>query len=133
MPALELIDARIEIEDAETGARRQVLDTVSDNAANAAVILGGRPMRPDSLDLSRVSATLNRNEVIEDSGVAAAVLTHPAQGVAWLANKIAAHGEKLEAGALVLSGSFTSPVAVRSGDVFYANYGELGVVSVGFD
>lgn len=90
-------------------------------------------MRPDKLDLARVSATLNRNEVIEDSGVAAAVLTHPAQGVAWLANKIAVHGERLEAGALVLSGSFTSPVAVRSGDVFYANYGELGVVSVGFD
>ena len=110
-----------------------MLDTISDNAANAAVILGGTPVRPDELDLSRVCATLSRNEVIEDSGVAAAVLNHPAQGVAWLANKIAAHGEKLEAGALVLSGSFTSPVAVRAGDTFYANYGELGVISIGFD
>lgn len=133
VPALELIDARIEIEDSATGERRKVLDTISDNAANAAVILGGRPVRPDSLDLARISATLSRNEVIEDSGVAAAVLGHPAQGVAWLANKIAAHGERLEAGALVLSGSFTSPITVRAGDTFYANYGELGVISLGFD
>jgi len=133
IPALELIDARIEIEDAETGERRKVLDTISDNAANAAVILGGTPVRPDGMDLSRVSATLSRNEVIEDSGVAAAVLSHPAQGVAWLANKIAVHGEQLDAGALVLSGSFTSPVAARAGDTFYANYGELGTIAIGFD
>ena len=132
VPALELIDARIEIEDAATGERRRVLDDF-DNAANAAVILGGRPVRPDAADLARVSATLSRNEVIEDSGVAAAVLGHPAQGVAWLVNKIAAHGERLESGALVLSGSFTSPVAARAGDTFYANYGELGVISAGFD
>jgi 2-oxo-hept-3-ene-1,7-dioate hydratase len=133
IPALELIDARIEIKDKESGERRKVLDTISDNAANAAVILGGTPVRPDALDLTRVSATLSRNEVIEDSGVAAAVLGHPARGVAWLANKIAAHGEQLEAGALVLSGSFTSPVAARPGDTFYANYGELGVITIGFD
>ena len=118
VPALELIDARIEIEDAASGERRRVLDTISDNAANAAVVLGGRPVRPDAVDLARVSATLSRNEVIEDSGVAAAVLGHPAQGVAWLVNKIAAHGERLEAGALVLSGSFTSPVEARAGDTF---------------
>ncbi len=133
IPALELIDARIEIEDSDTGEQRKVLDTISDNAANAAVVLGGTPIRPDSVDLVRISATLSRNEIIEDSGVAAAVLGHPAQGVVWLANKIAAHGERLEAGALVLSGSFTSPVTVRSGDTFYANYGELGVISLGFD
>lgn len=133
VPALELIDARIEIEDSASGERRKVLDTISDNAANAKVILGGRPVRPDAVDLARVSATLSRNEVIEDSGVAAAVLGHPAQGVAWLVNKIATHGERLEPGALVLSGSFTSPVAARAGDTFYANYGELGVISLGFD
>ena len=97
------------------------------------MILGGTPVRPDALDLSRVSATLSRNEVIEDSGVAAAVLSHPALGVAWLANKIAVHGEQLDAGALVLSGSFTSPVAARAGDTFYANYGELGTIAIGFD
>ena len=133
MPALELIDARIEIEDRETGARRKVLDTIADNAANAAIVLGGQPVGPRDLDMARVGATLHRNEVIEDSGVAAAVLGHPAMGVAWLANRLAAHGEGLAAGEIVLGGSFTAPVPVRAGDSFYANYGELGVIAVAFD
>ena len=133
IPSLELIDARVEIEDPETGARRKVLDTISDNAANAAIILGGTPVRPEAVDLTRVSATLSRNEIVEDSGVAAAVLTHPGHGVAWLANKIADYGEQLDAGSIVLSGSFTSPIPARPGDTFYANYGELGVVTIGFD
>ena len=133
MPALELIDARIEIEDRDTGARRTVFDTIADNAANAAIILGGQPVRPDDVDLARVGATLHRNEVIEDSGVAAAVLGHPATGVAWLANRLAQVGEGLEAGEIVLGGSFTAPVAARAGDSFYANYGELGVIAVAFD
>jgi 2-oxo-hept-3-ene-1,7-dioate hydratase len=133
IPSLELIDARVEIEDSESGKRRKVFDTISDNAANAAIILGGTPVRPEDVDLTRIAATLSRNEIIEDSGVAAAVLTHPGHGVAWLANKIADYGEQLEAGSIVLSGSFTSPIAARSGDTFYANYGELGVVTIGFD
>jgi 2-oxo-hept-3-ene-1,7-dioate hydratase len=133
MPALELIDARIEIEDRETGARRQVLDTIADNAANAAIILGGQPVRPDDVDMARIAATLHRNEVIEESGVAAAVLGHPATGVAWLANRLAQQGEGLAAGEIVLGGSFTAPVPARPGDSFYANYGDLGVIAVAFD
>ena len=132
-PCLELIDARVEIQDSESGERRKVLDTISDNAANAAIILGGTPVRPGEVDLTRVAATLNRNEVIEDSGVAEAVLTHPGHGVAWLANKIADYGEQLDAGSIVLSGSFTSPIEARPGDTFYANYGKLGVITIGFD
>ena len=83
--------------------------------------------------MARVGATLHRNEVIEDSGVAAAVLGHPAMGVAWLANKLAGVGEQIAAGEIVLGGSFTAPVSARPGDRFYANYGELGVIAVAFD
>ena len=133
MPALELIDARIEIEDRDSGTKRKVFDTIADNAANAAIILGGKPVGPREVDMARVGATLHRNEVIEDSGVAAAVLGHPAMGVAWLANKLAGVGEGLAAGEIVLGGSFTAPVSARPGDSFYANYGELGVIAVAFD
>jgi len=132
IPALELIDARIKILN-EAGQKRKVMDTISDNAANGAIILGGEAVRPEKIDLARVSATLNRNETIEESGVAAAVLGHPAIGVAWLANKLAAYGEKLHAGEIVLGGSFTAPVPAVRGDTFYANYGELGVISVYFE
>jgi 2-oxo-hept-3-ene-1,7-dioate hydratase len=131
-PALEIIDARIERIDKASGVTRKVFDTISDNAANAGVITGGRPVRPDAVDLRWVSALLYRNGVIEESGVAAAVLNHPANGVAWLANRLATHGESLEAGQIILGGSFTAPVFVRAGDSFHADYGLLGSISVRF-
>ncbi|MGF9648335.1 2-oxo-hept-4-ene-1,7-dioate hydratase [Pseudarthrobacter oxydans] len=128
-PALEIIDARIEQLDRETGAPRKVFDTISDNAANAGIVLGGTPVRPDQVDLRWVSALLHLNGVIEESGVAAAVLGHPASGVAWLARRLHGFGERLEAGEVVLAGSFTRPVPLAAGDVIQADYGPLGTVS----
>ncbi|CDH32195.1 2-oxo-hept-4-ene-1,7-dioate hydratase [Xenorhabdus bovienii] len=132
IPALELIDARCHNIDPETQRPRKVFDTISDNAANAGVIMGGRPIRPDELDLRWVSALLYRNGVIEESGVAAAVLNHPANGVAWLANKLAPYGVQLEAGQIILGGSFTRPVPARKGDTFHVDYGAMGSISCHF-
>ena len=92
-PALEIIDARIEQFDRDTRAPRKVFDTIADFAANAGIVVGGRPVKPDAVDLRWVAALLYKNAVIEETGVAAAVLNHPAAGVAWLANKIAPYGE----------------------------------------
>ena len=91
---------------------------------------GGRPVRPNDVDLRWVGALLHRNGVIEESGLAAAVLNHPANGVAWLANKLAPWGESLQAGQVVLAGSFTRPVNGARGDTFHVDYGPLG--SIGF-
>ena len=132
VPALELIDARIEQFDRVTKAPRKVLDTIADNAANAAIVLGGRPMKPDAVDWRWAGALLFKNGVIEESGLGAAVMNHPGNGVAWLANKLAPHGESLQAGEIVLGGSFTRPVACAAGDVFHADYGPLGSISVRF-
>jgi 2-oxo-hept-3-ene-1,7-dioate hydratase len=131
-PALEIIDARIERIDKASGVTRKVFDTISDNAANAGIVLGGRPVKPDAVDLRWVSALMYRNGVIEESGVAAAVLNHPANGPAWLANKLAPHGESLEPGQIILGGSFTAPVFARAGDSFHVDYGPLGAISVRF-
>ncbi len=132
VPALELIDARIEQFDRETKAPRKVLDTIADNAANAGIVLGGRPMKPDAVDWRWAGALLHKNGVIEESGLGAAVLNHPGNGVAWLANKLALHNEALEAGEIVLGGSFTRPVPCAAGDTFHADYGPLGSISVKF-
>ena len=132
VPALELIDARIEQFDRDDQAPRRVLDTIADNAANAGIVLGGRPMRPDAVDWRWAGALLFRNGVIEESGLGAAVLNHPGNGVAWLANKLALHGEGLQAGEIVLGGSFTRPVACAAGDTFHADYGPLGSISLHF-
>jgi len=132
VPALELIDARIEQFDRETKAPRKVLDTIADNAANAAIVLGGRPMKPDAVDWRWAGALLYKNGVIEESGLGAAVLNHPGNGVVWLANKLAAYDEELAAGEIVLGGSFTRPVPCAAGDTFHADYGSLGSISVRF-
>jgi len=132
VPALEIIDARIEQFDRETKAPRKVFDTISDFAANAGIVLGGRPVRPDAVDLRWVGAMLFKNGVIEETGLAAGVLNHPATGVAWLANKIAPHDEQLNAGDVVLAGSFTRPTTAVAGDSLHADYGPLGTVSFRF-
>ena len=131
-PALEIIDARIEQFDRDTKAPRKVFDTISDFAANAGIVLGGRPVKPDMVDLRWVGAMLFKNGVIEETGLAAGVLNHPATGVAWLANKLAPHDEQLQAGDVVLAGSFTRPTTAVAGDSIHADYGPLGTVSFRF-
>ncbi|HEY0293699.1 MAG TPA: 2-oxo-hepta-3-ene-1,7-dioic acid hydratase [Bordetella sp.] len=125
VPALEIIDGRSKYP-------RTIVDNIADNAACAGIILGGRPVRPMDIDLRWVGALLLKNGVIEESGVSAAVLGHPALGIAWLANKLAQHETRLQAGHVVLAGSFTRTVAVGSGDTLHADYGKLGSISVHF-
>lgn len=132
VPALELIDARSWRVHPERRVPRTVRDTIADNAADAGIIMGGRPVGPGEVDLRWVSALAYRNGAIEESGVAAAVLNHPANGVAWLARRYAAIGRRLEAGHIVLAGSFTRPVDCRAGDVFHVDYGPLGAISCRF-
>ena len=127
VPALEILNSHIELQG------RTIVDTISDNAAMGAMVVGGRPVKPDTVDLRWVSALLSRNQVIEESGVAAAVLGHPAMGVAWLSNKLAQHGQALGAGEIILAGSFTRPMWVERGDTVHADYRELGTVTCRFE
>lgn len=126
VPALEILDSRIEMQG------RTIVDTISDNAAMGAMVVGGRPVRPHDVDLRWVSALLYQNQEIVETGVAAGVLNHPASGVAWLADKLAQHGQSLRAADLVLAGSFTRPMWVYEGDTVYADYGSLGTVTCRF-
>ncbi|WP_395055025.1 2-oxo-hept-4-ene-1,7-dioate hydratase [Polaromonas sp.] len=125
-PAIEIIDARIEQLDRHSKAMRKVQDTISDNAANAGIVLGGRRVSPREVDLPWIGAILRQNGVVEETGLAAGVQGHPAIGVAWLAMKLSPWGECLQAGEVVLAGSFTRPVVATTGDVFAADYGPLG-------
>jgi 2-oxo-hept-3-ene-1,7-dioate hydratase len=129
-PAIEIIDARIEQFDRHTRAMRKVQDTISDNAANAGLVIGSGDAAyradPCTTDRSWCGAILRLNGVVEETGLAAGVQGDPAIGIAWLANKLAPWGERLEAGEIVLAGSFTRPVAAKAGDLFEADYGVLG-------
>ncbi|MEU6415192.1 2-oxo-hept-4-ene-1,7-dioate hydratase [Microbispora sp. NPDC046933] len=127
VPALEILNSHIELQG------RTIVDTISDNAAMGAMVVGGRPVAADAVDLRWVSALLYRNQTIEETGVAAGVLNHPATGVAWLANKLAQHGTTLEAGEIILAGSFTRPMWVERGDTVHAEYGDLGAITCRFE
>jgi 2-oxo-hept-3-ene-1,7-dioate hydratase len=124
-PALEIIDYRTEVP-------RAIVDTIADNAAFGAIVVGGRTIRPMDVDIRWVGATLSKNGIIEESGVSAAVMGHPAAGIAWLVNKLHVIDAKLKKGQIVLGGSFTRPVDIKAGDVIHADYGPLGAIGVAF-
>lgn len=125
VPALEIIDYRTEVP-------RAITDTIADNAAYGGIVVGGRPVRPMDIDVRWVGATLSKNGIIEESGVSAAIMGHPAAGIAWLVNKLHAVGAGLKKGEIVLGGSFTRPVDIAAGDVIQVDYGPLGAIGVSF-
>ena len=125
VPAIEIVDARVQ-------DPRKIFDTVADNGAAAGIVIGGRPVGPMDVDLRWVGAIFYRNSEIEETGLAAGVLGHPALGVAWLANKVGQFGTALEPGHIVLAGSFTRPVCAEKGDTLHADFGPLGGIAVQF-
>jgi 2-oxo-hept-3-ene-1,7-dioate hydratase len=125
LPALEIIDYRTEVP-------RTNVDTIADNAAFGAMVVGSRPIRPLDVDLHWIGATLSRNGIIEESGVSAAVMGHPGAAIAWLVNKLHAGEAGLKKGQIILSGSFTRPIDIKGGDVIRADFGPLGAISVSF-
>ncbi len=115
-----------------TKATRKIVDTIADNAANAGIVLGGRPLRPLDADLRWIGALCYRNGQLEETGLAAGVLNHPANGIVWLVKKLAAIGLALEPGQVVLAGSFIRPIEARKGDTIQADFGAYGTVGCYF-
>lgn len=131
-PALEILDTRIVRVDARTGRIRTVYDTISDNAANAGIVTGGRALRPDQVDMRWMGAIVSRNAEVEETGLGAGVLNQPARGIAWLANRLVEYGGNIQAGQIVLSGSFIRPIEARHGDTIVGDFGPHGTVSLYF-
>src|SRR6266705_2062039 len=125
IPAMEIVDARIV-------NPRKIFDTVADNGAAAGIVVGGRPIGPMEMDLRWAGGIMYRNSEIEETGLAAGVLGHPALGVAWLANRLGKNGVTLEAGHLILAGSFTRVVFANKGDTLHGDFGPLGGIAVQF-
>jgi 2-oxo-hept-3-ene-1,7-dioate hydratase len=133
VPALEILDTRILRTDPETGRARTIVDTVADNAANAGIVAGGRPMRPEALDLHWCGTIVARNGTVEETGLGAGVLNDPLRGIAWLSARLAAYGARIEPGEVVLSGSFIRPVECPPGTTIHADFGPLGTLAAHFE
>lgn len=131
-PALEILDTRILRVDPATGKTRTIIDTISDNAANAGIVLGGKPEKPEAFDLRWIGAIVTRDGIVEETGLGAGVLDHPARGIVWLIERLALYGEGVKAGEVLLSGSFIRPIEAPSGSDFVADYGPFGRVACAF-
>lgn len=130
-PSLEILDTRIVRQDPETGATRKVYDTISDNAANAGVVLG-EARHPVDIDLRWVGAIVSRDGEVEETGLGAGVLNDPVESVVWLARRMADYGQSIEPGQIILSGSFIRPVECPSGSHITADFGGFGSVAISF-
>lgn len=131
-PALEILDTRILRADPATGKARIITDTVSDNAANAGIVLGRQRHLVRAQDLRWVGAIVKRNSVVEETGLGAGVLDDPVTGIVWLVQRLARYGQSLKAGDVVLSGSFVRAIEAPSGSRFEADFGAFGTVSITF-
>lgn len=131
-PALEILDTRILRADPETGQTRKIVDTIADNAANAGIVIGAARHDVGAVDLRRVGAILSRDGEVEETGLGAGVLNDPVEAVVWLARRMATYGQRIEAGQVILSGSFIRPVECPPGCRIAADFGDFGQVSVDF-
>lgn len=132
-PSLEILDTRILRTDPETGVARKIVDTVSDNAANAGIVLGPERHAPDAFDLRWTGAILRKDGQVVATGLGAAVLDDPVMGLVWLARRMAQYGQRIEAGQVILSGSFIAPLECPPGTRIEADFGAFGGVGIVFD
>lgn len=132
-PALEILDTRILRADPFTGERRVITDTISDNAANAGIVTGAARFDPSSTDMRWIGAIVKRDGVVEETGLGAGVLDDPVESVVWLARRMAQYGQRIEAGHVILSGSFIRPLECPPGSHVEADFGDFGAVTITFD
>jgi len=131
-PSLEILDTRILRADPATGQARVITDTISDNAANAGIVLGDRTHPIGATDLRWVGAIVSRDGIVEETGLGAGVLNDPVTSVLWLARRMADYGQSIHAGDIVLSGSFVRPVGATPGSRINADFGPFGSVNINF-
>lgn len=126
LPAVEVIDSRYE------NFRFDLKSVIADNTSSARYVLGGQPLPVQGLDLRNLGVVMERNGRIVATASAAAVLGHPAQSVAMLANMLGERGREIPAGTLILTGGVTEAVAVEAGDNINVRFQHLGSVSMRF-
>ncbi|MBB6445237.1 2-keto-4-pentenoate hydratase [Bacillus benzoevorans] len=124
LPAIEVIDSRYE------NFNFTLTDVIADNASTSRVVFGNTLRKPSEFDLELVGATLSVNGKIRELGAGAAVLGHPANAIAVLANMLARKGEKIKKGDLILSGALTGAILVNVGDFVSAKFDGLGEVTL---
>jgi 2-keto-4-pentenoate hydratase len=127
-PAIEIPDSRFA--DFVSAGAAQI---IADNACAHLFVLGA-PTTANwrALDLveERPVITLRGKQFV---GHGKNVLGDPRIALAWLANELRLLGVTLRAGEVVTTGTCHPPLPIQSGDVFDADFGAIGKVSVKFE
>jgi 2-oxo-3-hexenedioate decarboxylase len=131
MAATELVFPALEVVDSRYCQRFRLPDSIADNAGAARVVLGTQGRRPRDLVDLHVLGCLLRWRGGSATAAGGAVMGNPATAVAWLANTLAAQGEHLDEGTIVISGALTTAVPLHAGSVVTAEFDGLGTVEVG--
>ncbi len=126
MPGIEVIDSRYR------DFKFDLKSVIADNTSAVRFVVGGMPVAPLQMDLRTVGIVLEKNGEPVAFGAGAAVLGHPAAAIAMLANHLAARGEEIPAGSLILSGGITEAIAVQAGDSVCLRVQGMGSVGMRF-
>ena len=126
LPSLEIVGSRIE------NWNIRIADTVADNASASHYVLGHTPKMLDDIDIVNCKMNMTINGELKSSGSGKDCLGSPLNAVLWLARKMQAVGQPLQAGELILSGSLGPMVVVNAGDHVDAEFEGLGSVSISF-
>ncbi len=118
--SIEVVDSRI------TDWRISFADTVADNGSSAFFVLGRTHLDPAQLDLYTCGMALELDGAVASIGCGAACLGHPMSAAAWLATTLAAQGEPLRAGDIVLTGALGPMVPIKPGQHVRARIGGIG-------
>lgn len=135
LAATKSVRAAIEVIDSRVGAMRaNANDSLADNAGAGYVVLGDTALNPTDLDLASIVLSMEVDGVAQ-SAFAGDVMGHPAEPLAWLANKLTelgGLGGALNAGDVVITGAPVKSVAVKPGSRLKSDFGPFGRIDISF-
>ena len=126
VPSIEIVDHRFE--SWAVGALR----VAADNAIHGWWVHGEPVTDWRDHDLASAAVSVTRNGELVTTGSGAAVLGHPLNVMAWLADELPTFGRQLRRGDLVTTGVATDVFEIGAGDTCVADFGPFGTVTVSF-
>jgi len=127
MTAFEIVDIRPV--GAPEGADPAISSIVT-NIFGGGAVLGTEIKDWKSIDLPASKGTMSINGKLVGEGKGSDVMGHPLEALVWLANSLAARGESIPAGTVVITGSIIPPTPLNSGDTATISIDGLGEANI---
>ena len=123
-PAFEIVDTRFGKYDFT------IIDTISDSASYGKITVGNTIVGVKDVDLNNVGLNIYRDGELINTATSKEVMGNPINSVTWLANKMIELGSFIKKGDIILSGSFTPVLDIKSGEKYKADFSGIGSVEI---